>query len=118
MFPIRPAVAAEERRLRDRRERIDGGSNEPTIRILQRPRHALGPVLSRTLSTGRFPEPCSGRPSPGEAPARRLWGGRRDLCVWRRGRALRPRSLAPGWIMGIPDEMAVATVGDRGGVCG
>ena len=22
---------------------------------------------------GRFPEPCSGRPRPGEAPARRLW---------------------------------------------
>ena len=60
MFPIRPAVTAEERRLRDRREQIDGGSNEPTIHILQRPRHTFGPVLSRTLPTGRFPEPCSG----------------------------------------------------------
>src|ERR1700678_1707531 len=31
MFPVRPAVAAEEPRLRDRREQIDGGRNEPTI---------------------------------------------------------------------------------------
>src|SRR5271155_4397760 len=118
MFPIRPAVAAAERRLQDRREQIDGGSNEPTIRILQRPRHTFGPVLSRTLSTGRFPEPCPGRPSAGEAPAGRLWGGRRYFCVGRRGRALRPRPLAPRWIMGIPDEMVVATVWDRGGVRG
>jgi hypothetical protein len=30
----------------------------------------------------------------------------------------RPRSLAPRWIMGIPDEMVVPTVGDRGGLRG
>ena len=39
--------------------------------------------------------------------------GKEDvISVSGEGRALRPRSLAPRWIMGIPDEMVVATVGD------
>jgi hypothetical protein len=95
MFPVRPAVAAEEPRLRDRREQIDGGSNEPTFRILQRLRHTFGPVLSRTL-----PRLFSRTLLRGSS-ARRLWGGRRDLCVWRRGRALRPRSLAQDGLWGF-----------------
>jgi hypothetical protein len=44
MFPVR-----------DRREQIDGGSSEPTIRILQTPRHTFWLILCGTLSTGRFP---------------------------------------------------------------